>query len=1066
MNDDNINKIDLIAKCLNITTISPEEISKNQLLLEKYKFENGYSIILLKISIDNKYSNDIRLNSAIQLKNFINNNFEKLSNKNLNDINFVKTNIIDCISISIENNNKKLLKMFLQCLKKLIFLYFENDLNFKKLIIDKIKNNIESKNKNLIICGILCFYQLSKKYEYIIEENEGLIEYNNIFDNFYNNFIYFIENCNDFNNNYQNLILYKLFRIFIKSFYFKIPNCFKNNKIIIEKWIYKLISIIKINFDNNNDKENILIFNKLKKLSFNILYQLYQKSNIKYRYSKEDCVVIDYIKNYYNLIFESFVEIYLNNNNDLYNENNGIIYKFFNELFKHKLYNKELIKLFSNNLNKEKLIRDSILSEKDIEYWFDSPKTYIVNKKVDIAFFKKQRILCINFIQTLIEYNENNNNKKDNNIFKEYLLFFYESLKICDNKIELEYNNNNNKINDNDNLNKYKINKYYLLKESILFILENIKDLIKKYYINDIIIIIKNFVFKELDCKIGIIRERSISFINNFFDVINENNNNNNIEIIEKIFLKILNIFQKDELLQIKTISAITISNMIKLNSSLKNLFINKNNNNNNEDLKKLFELYLKLIEEIEYDDLIESINILIENFKSEMNNIIIPIIDYFSSYFEKKALKEQKYNLNNNNNEDEIINNDNLELSIILDSILKIFSNIITYFIKDDEIYKNIENKIFNIILYCLSPNGNEHLEEALSIILIILEKINFVSENLWKFLIPILESSLNSNDYEYEFIEETILIVIYYFVKDSKFFLNNYLNVIMNYFNNYSFKYKDNNEKLRYLFQIFNIMLENCKDKNINIDNIQIFLLNYINNNFNNNNNNEYKIINLIEMFSCCILYNNEKCIEFINNNNFQFFEIYLNYYEKINKKLELNRYVCALCDLIYNDVNKNNLKKYYKQIINNILNIANNKNKKIDNNNINLSNDIDDDDLEDEIHEVDDKENINNIINNDKYSIDNKGNYFNILLNNNNEEKEDEEEEKEDEEEFFYQEIPSIIEISKFGKININLIIDKTLTYLLTNENNNNNNIFIEIFKEKNIQNLYNIFITNKL
>ena len=752
-----------------------------------------------------------------------------------------------------------------------------------------------------------------------------------------------------------------------------------------------------------------------------------------------------------------------NNNNDLYNENNGIIYKFFNELFKHKLFNKELIKLFSNNLNKEKLIRDSILSEKDIEYWFESPKTYIVNKKVDIAFFKKQRILCINFIQTLIEYNENNN-KKDNNIFKEYLLFFYESLKICDNKIEVEFNNNNNKINQNDNLNKFKINKYYLLKESILFILENIKDLIKKYYLNDIIIIINSFVFKELDCKIGIIRERAISFINSFFDAINENNNNNNIEIIEKIFLKILNIFQKDDLLQIKTISAITISNMIKLNSSLKNLFINKNNNNN-EDLKKLFELYLKLIEEIEYDDLIESINILIENFKSEMNNIIIPIIDYFSSYFEKKALKEQKYNLNNNYNnkediinDDEIINNDNLELSIILDSILKIFSNIITYFIKENEIYIKIENKIFNIILYCLSPNGSEHLEEALSIILIILEKINFVSENLWKFFIPILESSLNSNDYEYEFIEETVVIIIYYFVKDSKFFLNNYLNVIMNYFNNFSFKYKDNNEKLRYLFQIYNIMLEYCKDNNTNIDNIQIFLLNYINNNFNDNiYNNDYKIINLIEMFSCCILYNNEKCIEFINN-NYKFFEIFLNYYNKINKKLEMNRYVCALCDLIYNDVLKNNLKKYYIQIINNILNIANNKNKKIDNNNINLSDDVNDD-YDEEINEDVDKENINDIINEDKYNIDNKGNYFNFLLNNNNN---NEEEEKEDEEEFFYQEIPSIIDLSKFGNININLIIDKTFKYILTNENNNN--IFIEIFKEKNIQNLYNLFITN--
>jgi hypothetical protein len=65
--------IDQLAEIFNINIPNTEQIKKNEALFTKYKNYPKFAPLLLEICCDvnKKYSNEVELNAAIQLKNFI-----------------------------------------------------------------------------------------------------------------------------------------------------------------------------------------------------------------------------------------------------------------------------------------------------------------------------------------------------------------------------------------------------------------------------------------------------------------------------------------------------------------------------------------------------------------------------------------------------------------------------------------------------------------------------------------------------------------------------------------------------------------------------------------------------------------------------------------------------------------------------------------------------------------------------------------------------------------------------------------------------------------------------------
>jgi len=1002
--------IDTLSKYLSVKLTTQEQLKENEKMINQLQNQPGYikACLTLACNIENKYSEEVCLNAAIQLKNSIIENWK--SNKiNLEEKSFIKASIIDSILYTINKEDLKKLRIFNQCLKNILKSDFLND-DFRNEFINKLKQFFDSKNQNMIYAGIISFYQLSKLYE-VENESQGLIEYHKIFDQFNQAFLFFLDNCSDINNNFQNMIIYKLLRIFMKTIHSSIPSCLNDNSDNFDKWMKIILKII--NIEITKEQSENLIIKKLKKITFDLIMRLYLKYSTKFRYNENIKIFYTNWEKYIKVIFESLYNIY-SNNNIITEESLVTIYKFFIHFIKKKEFSEKVIQLFSNKNMKEKLINDAILSKSDLEYRYYSPKEYLCNDLIISSIIKKKRNLVIELIEYISIYN-------NSQLLKEYSEFFYEVLKINEENIIKEHEINS--IDDeylliiNGQLNAH------LIKEAILFIFEKINTQILKNENELLSNILKNYIISELDCKIGLLRERAISFIKNYskykFD------SNDSLFIIQKICY----LLKKDNQITVKTIAAITIPKYMK-REKCKNII--------QQNIKDLILLYLDLVKNIELKDLISSINSIVLYFESEIRDIIIPICEYFYNYFIEKAKKEREIEIEN------VITS---EVSSVLDSILTMYLGIIKYFINDKEIFSKIEKWIFEILKYCLSKEGNDHLEEALSIITIILEKSNKTPELIWSLFKDILINTIQGEDYEYEFFEESVTCICYFIGKDTETFLRNdkeYLKLILVFFDKINEKFFHNSEKIRYLYQIFEIMFECCKGK---IDNIHLLILKYIKTNLINAK--KHDIESLCELLSCCITYNTDIVIKFFIENG-DIYKIYLKSLNQINLNIEIKRTLLALCCLLTNknsnELIKNDLEiliKYSLTFGNYIINKKLKEKKNKNPNNIGIEKDSNDDE-ENEIS--DEEEIIDNFLNKEKYNIfidDKNSPNFDINKNNNNildeilgkednnnldEGLDDIEDETDEDEDYFYDEINCLCDLNNFSKMNfIEILID---------------------------------------
>ena len=111
---------DKIAEIFMINIPNTEQIKKNEELFSKYKTYPKFAPLLLEIccDINKKYSSEIELNAAIQLKNYINSYWKFTNNESYNkslifddekiiiisdeDKNYIRNNIIDSLIYIIE----------------------------------------------------------------------------------------------------------------------------------------------------------------------------------------------------------------------------------------------------------------------------------------------------------------------------------------------------------------------------------------------------------------------------------------------------------------------------------------------------------------------------------------------------------------------------------------------------------------------------------------------------------------------------------------------------------------------------------------------------------------------------------------------------------------------------------------------------------------------------------------------------------------------------------------------------------------------------------------------------
>ena len=938
-----------LSSVLKVNNIDIKALRENESMNNYFKTLPNYPSLLLAIICEpNKnFSEEISLNASIQLKNYINSfwkNNKNINNNNLGDeeniiINeenkkYLRLKIFDAMLFIIEIENTSILKQLNQCLKEILKYDFrENKIEYNKEFINKVIICLSSNNLKQMYAGINLFYQLSKVFEFDNKEhqkiyNEELIRVNDYL-------LSTLYECKDINNSLQAKFSYKIIKIFFMSFQGNIPELFTQEN-IFSKWVNFIINVIKnpinkINIDTNNNKNNIFL--KLKKVCYQTISRIIHKFLIIRTRNEQSSFAKIINDKYLPIFFELHKTTFQNNfNNKLLIDDYGktCIYNFFSILMENNLLCNKIFEMFIKDKNNDLLnfiIRDSFLSYEDLKLWSIDPKKYLAEKSEEINSMLSKRYNSCKFFSSLFGYKENKNEKP----------------KYCKTLCEFLFKN---LINDNNNLNIEKqklliINKpYYLLydniyfclkKESILYLLKNNKNLIINNSEIDLEEFFEKLIFPELNSSCSFLREQACDFIKNF-----RNYNYKSSIFVENLAKNLCQLMKNDPILQVRFESAMALSSILN-RKEVKELL--KGN------ILNLLQIYIKLMEETDFEEIMEIIQELIQNFTEESKDYIVQLSEYLIKYFNKLITS----NKDDENKEDE------LDDYSLINNIINTFCNFINYFVNNGNIYPKIELYIDELLNYCLIKEPFDKLEDGIKLLEEILVKCQTVPNHIWKFFIPlvliVIEDDKESNNYineldnydcEYENFMDIIKIICYYISKDNDGKLcnliddkgNQYLSYIIKFINKIILICEKKRQyiELKYVFDICNTLFNKYKNK---VEYIADELLKYIISKLEKKENEElsnYKCF----LLATCFIYYPSYSLNFIRNKN-KIKEIFMFWFLQIDniksyKQLKYNLFgICSLISLDENQQDKLIL-DYIKYLVEKILKLINIINDKI--------------------------------------------------------------------------------------------------------------------------------------
>jgi len=910
-----------LSSVLRVNSIDIKTLRENEQRTNYYKTLPNYSPLLLSIAcnFNKEFPEEICLNAAIQLKNYISSYWKNtINNNNINndpediiindeDKNNLRIRILDAVIYVIEIENFKILKQFNQCVKKIL----KNDckdkkIDYIKVFINKVITCLNSKNLKQTYAGIILFYQLSKIFEFDNEENQKI--YNEELVKVNNYLLSSLYECKDINNSTQAQFAYKIIKIFFKSFQGAIPELFTQEK-IFDQWISFIINIIKIpinqnNVNSNNNRTNI--FFKLKRVCYQTITRIIQKSS---KYNSNDKNPFDIMINnkYISIFFELYKTIFMKCfNNKLFIDDYGktCIYNFFSILMENNKYSKMVLDIFINDKNNEFLnyiINDCYMTYDDLELWNNDPKKYLAEKLEEINSILTRRYNSCKLFSSLFTYRESKKNKPL--YYKILYDFLFNSLINENNQLNIEkqklLNNNTPYYLIYNDIN------YCLRKESILYLLKYNKSTILKYLKKDFENFIEKIIVPEFNSPCAFLREQACSFIKTFKSY--KYTNDKLVENLAKCFSYLM---QNDPILPVRFESSMALSSILD-QKNVKELI--------RGNIQILLQIYLKLMEETELEEIMDSLQDVVKNFTEESKVYIVELSEYLIKYFNKLVKHIQ-----DEDKEDEV---DDFSL---INNIINTFSNFAHYFINNENIYSKIENHIDILLNYCIIVEPFDKLEDGINLLEEILNNCKIAPKHIHKFFIPLIKTILEKEDetinnniindnidlngFGYESIMDINKIICYYLYKDDGSLIDSidtngqkYIYYIIKYIKEI-IKVCDKNKEFRdyiYIFDICNTLFDKYKNK---VEIIVEEILNDISSKFVNNKN-ETLSNYLCFLLSICFLYYPTKTLKYFQNNNklrdifmFWFLEI-----DKIKSYKQLKYNLFGICSLISLDQNQ---------------------------------------------------------------------------------------------------------------------------------------------------------------
>ena len=918
------NEIDIQKLCEILDVNShPDLIKEKNSLFLTYRTLPKFGPLLLTIACcrDGTISNPICQGAAISLKNYITSNWKYGEDSNLNaqlcfdedkiiviskeDKDFIRKNILDGVIYIVESENVQILKQLNQCVKKILKSDYKDI--WKNDFMDCVLKCINSQNQKQIYAGILLFYQLSKIYEFEDSHNQTI--YGESLQLVNDKFIYFIDMCKGITNNVEAMILYKLYKMFLKNFQGSVPTFIQNNE-VFKNWSNYLLIILKTPLNKNIIGDNKSIFWKLKRICFQIVTRIIQKyktkdlNNESHNNFRQN-LLKEYLPQYYEVITTIYSYC---NQNQVYIDDVGknYVYGFYFFLSDMPDYKQKVYNLFlSKDELIEEIIKDCVMPKGELETWVTSPKEYIAHKEVELNMFNTKKYRALKLFKNFMECKD----KKS----KTYILFdklynhLYNALIQGEQNLIIEENNIKKKLQINPSNESYLLNTsqipYILRKESILFLLKKNSSLISKKVDTDLFI--QKLIMPSLQSPCGLLREQACHFISQF-DIKNN-------ELLTEIIIKLCFLMEKDPQLPVRLYACIalgccfekeTARNMIKGN------------------VKKILEISLRLMEETDIEQIMDILQLIVKYFTEESQQYIIELSDYLIKYFMKVVEREK-------NMEPEDLYSDSFTIK---NNIVTTFVSFIECFIDNPDIYDKIKGHIDTLIDYYLIKSDSP--EESLDLIEAILKESKKTNEynHILKFFVPLIQTVIGTDKELEEFNKnyknqvfygqglECILdisrVVCNYIIKDPNNFLNLqdekgvayivYVSKLIECIIQVSESKSDYQED-KYCLGIIMTLFECYKGK---MDKLMNDLIEYTSRKIKKGViKDKYLIQFLMNLISTCFIYDPIKVLNVLQNKNItkEIFIFWFSNLKKLNTKAYLKYNIMAICSILKIDLSK---------------------------------------------------------------------------------------------------------------------------------------------------------------
>lgn len=153
-----------------------------------------------------------------------------------------------------------------------------------------------------------------------------------------------------------------------------------------------------------------------------------------------------------------------------------------------------------------------------------------------------------------------------------------------------------------------------------------------------------------------------------------------------------------------------------------------------NEHISKILSIYIHLMNEIELEEVLVSLELIIQQFNSKIRDFVVDLTKILVDRFHKLCKVDDESSISNS--------------LLVKEGLIKTIISIICIFRKDEDLFEKIYESIREIIAYGFTDEGIENFEETVDLIHAICKEGDKIFPQVWEFYIPIVQSIIGTDE------------------------------------------------------------------------------------------------------------------------------------------------------------------------------------------------------------------------------------------------------------------------------------------------------------------------------